>query len=99
MFSSSSSLPLLVSESGGLVCELVGKAILLSDHFDRKQSRESVDLLLTFHLSACLTIFAFRSSKVRGLLLDLDPYGVTDPLDMFPLSLKRTADVMAPFLE
>ena len=47
MFGSSSSLPLLVSESGGLVCESVGKANPLSDHFDSKQSREAVDLLLT----------------------------------------------------
>ena len=34
VFGSSSSLPLLVSEGGGLVCESVGKAVLLSDHFD-----------------------------------------------------------------
>ena len=32
------------------------------------------------------------------LLLGLDPYGGTDPLGMFPLFLKRTADVMAPRL-
>ena len=36
------------------------------------------------------------------LLLDLDPYGGTwvclYPLGMFPLLLKRTADVMAPRL-
>ena len=35
---------------------------------------------------------------MRHLLLDLDPYGGTDPLGMFPLFLKRTADVMAPRL-
>ena len=34
---------------------------------------------------------------MRLLLLDLDPYGGTDPLGMFPLFL-RTADVMAPRL-
>ena len=28
-------------------------------------------------------------------MLDLDAYGGTDPLGMFPLFLKRTADVMA----
>ena len=28
--------------------------------------------------------FAFRSIEVRHLLLDLDPYGGTDPLGMFP---------------
>ena len=38
VFGSSSALPLLVSEGGGLVCESIGKADLLSDHFDSKQS-------------------------------------------------------------
>ena len=37
VFGSSPSLPLLVSEGGGLVCESVGKADLLSDHFHSKQ--------------------------------------------------------------
>ena len=35
---------------------------------------------------------------MRLLLLDLDPYGGTDPLGMFPLFLKRTADVRSPRL-
>ena len=86
-------MPPLIS---GLVCESVGKTDLLSDHFDSKKSREAVDLPLTCHSSPSLTTFAFRSSEVRRLLLDLNPYGGTDPLDMFPLFLKRTADVMAP---
>ena len=98
VFGSSSSLPPLTSEGGGLVYESVGKADLLSDHFDSKQSREAVDLLLTCHPSPSLTTFAFRLSEVRRLLLDFDPYGGTDPLSMFPLFLKRTADVMAPCL-
>ena len=98
VFSSSSSLPLLVSESGGLVCESVGKADLLSDHFYSKQSREAVDLQLTCYLFTSLTTFAFRSGEVRRLLLDLDPYGGPDPLGMFPVFLKRTANVMAPGL-
>ena len=80
------------------MCESVGKADLLSDHFDSKQSREAVDLPLTCHQSPSLTTFGFRSSEVRRLLLDLDPYGDTDPLGMFPLFLMRTADVMAPVL-
>ena len=50
MFGLSSSLLLLVGGGGRLVCESVGKADLLSDNFDGKQSRESVDLLLTCHL-------------------------------------------------
>ena len=56
-------LPPLVSVGGGLVCESVGKADLLSDNFD-KQSRESVDLPLICHPSPSLTTFAFRSSEV-----------------------------------
>ena len=60
VFGSNSSLPQLVSEGGGLVCESVGKANLLSDHFDSKQFREAVDLLLTCHPSPSLTTFAFR---------------------------------------
>ena len=71
---------------------------MLSDHFDSKQSREAVDLLLTCHPSPSLNTFAFRSSEVRHLFLDLDPYGGTDPLSMFPLFVKRTTDVMAPRL-
>ena len=98
VFGTSSSLPQFVSEGGGLVCESVGKADLLSDHFDGKQSREAVDLKLTCHPSPCLTTFAFRSREVRSLLLDLDPYGSTDALGMFRLFLTRTADVIATHL-
>ena len=79
------------------MCEPDGKADLLLDHFDGMQSRESVDLPLTCHPSPGHTSFAFRSSEVRRLLLDLDPYGGADPLGRFPL-LKRTADVLAPRL-
>ena len=60
LYGSSSSLPPLVSKGGGLVCESVGKADLLSDHFDSKQSREAVELSLTCHSSSNFTTFAFR---------------------------------------
>ena len=78
------------------MCESVGNADLLSDHFDGKQSREYIDLPLTCHPSPILISFAFRSSEVRRLLLHLDPYGGSDPLGLFPLFLKKTADVLAP---
>ena len=57
-FGLSSSLPPLVGGGGGMVCESVGKAYLLSDHFVGYQSRESVDLPLTCHPSPSLTCFA-----------------------------------------
>ena len=66
--------------------------------YDSKQSREAVDLRLTCHPSPSITTFAFRSSEMRRLLLDLDPYGGTDPLGMFRIFFKRAADVMAPRL-
>ena len=37
VFGTNSSLPPLVNEGGGLVCESVGKADLLSGRFDSKQ--------------------------------------------------------------
>ena len=80
------------------MCESVGKADLLSDHFDGKQSRANVDLPLTCHSSPRLALFAFRSSEVRRLLLDLDPYGGSHSLGMFRGFLKRTVDVLAPRL-
>ena len=52
----------------GSECDSVGKADLLLDHFDSKQSRESVDLPLTCHPSPSLVTFAFRSDEVRRLL-------------------------------
>ena len=61
-------------------------------------SPESVDLLVICHPSPSLITFAFRSSEVKRLLLDLDPYGGTDPPGMFPLFLKRMADVLVPRL-
>ena len=81
VFGVSSSLPPLVGVGGGLVCESVGKADLPPDHFDSKLSRcRSLP-------SPSLVTFAFRSSKVRRLLLYLDLCGSTDLLGMFPVFL------------
>ena len=71
VFGSSSALPPLVSEGGGLACESVGKADLLSDHFDSEQSRETVDLPLTFALQqpvGCLvtTYKSYDDSNIGG---------------------------------
>ena len=78
------------------MCKSVGKADILLDYFDSKQSSEAVDLPLTCHPSLSLTTFVFRSSEVRRLLLNLEIYGDTDPLGMFPPVLKRTVDIMTP---
>ena len=73
VFGWSSSLLLVVSEGGGLVCESVGKAYLLLDHFDSKQFRGTVDLQLSCHPSPSFITFAFRSSEVRRLFVRLGP--------------------------
>ena len=78
------------------MCESVGKTNLLSDIFDSNQCREAVDLPLTCHPSPSLTTFAFKSSEVRRLLLDLDPYGGTDPLGMFPIFLRELLMLWPP---
>ena len=83
--SSDSSLPPLIRVGGRLVCESGGKADTQSAHFEGKQSRDPVDLPSTCRPSPSLTTFAFRSREVKRLLLDLDSYGGTDPLGMFPL--------------
>ena len=56
-----------------MVCESVGKADLLSYHFDSMQSREAVDLPLNCHPSPSFKTFAFRSSEVRASLVRLGP--------------------------
>ena len=96
--SSDSSLPPFIGAGVILVCESVAKAEMLSAHFDGKQSRDPVDLPSICYPSPSLTTFAFRSREVKRLLLDLGSYGGTDLLGMFPLFLKRTADVLPPRL-
>ena len=71
---------------------------MLSAHFDINQSRDPVDLPSTCYPSPSLTTFAFRSQEEQVLLLDLDSYGGPDPMGIFSLFLKRTADVLAPRL-
>ena len=43
----------------------------------------------------CSHAFILKQEVESGPSLDLDPYGGSDPLGMFPLVLKRTADVLA----
>ena len=63
VFGWSSSLTPFVGGGRG-VCESVGKADLLSDHFDSKWSRESVDLPLNYHPSPSLP--SLPSVRVRS---------------------------------
>ena len=76
VFGLSSSLTPLVGGVGGLVCELVGWADLLSDHFDSKQCRSHlIRRSLAIHLLDLPPTFAYRSREVGCHLLDFDPVG------------------------
>ena len=55
IFGSSSSFPPLIGGGGLLVCKSVGKDDLMSDNFDSKKSRESVDLPLTCYPSQVMS--------------------------------------------
>ena len=65
VFGTSSSLPPLVNEGGGLMCVSVGAADLLSDHFDSKKSREGLLICrsLAIHL---LVLPPLPSSRERS---------------------------------
>ena len=91
-----SSLPPLIWGGGGLVCESVGKALMLSAHFDGKTFRDTVDLLSTCQTSHSLTTFAFRSRKVRRLLLDLDSYRGPDSLGCISSFLEEDSWCSSP---
>ena len=62
VFGLSSPLPPLVGGGGGVVCESVGKVDPLSDHFDGKQSRDTVDLPLRLRVLPPLPSGRVRSS-------------------------------------
>ena len=73
---------------GGLVVAPAEKASLLGSQFDSKQCCEQfVTPLSCFPQSRCNSL-AFRTSVFLRLLLD--------PLDVFPLFLKKVADIIAP---
>ena len=79
-------MPLLVGGMGsGPVCESVGKALIVDTYY------------LKFILLICMSVLSIRlvvlsplpSGRVRHLLLDMEPYGGTDPLCVFPVILRE----------
>ena len=70
--------------------------VWLSAHFDGKYSMDPVALPCTCHPSPSLTTFAFRSRKVRRLLLDLDSHDGTDPIGYVSCFFLKTADFLGP---
>ena len=74
---------------------LAEKASLLRSQFNSKQCRgQFVHPLSCFPQYRCNSL-AFRTSVLLRLLLDLGTYGGVDPLGVFPLFLKKLADIIA----
>ena len=83
-----SSIPSLQSDGCALVSDPAGKATLLSNFFDWKQSRDVVGCLAFCHRCPKLCTFAFRSREVRQLLSELNPHDENDLLGFFPMFSK-----------
>ena len=96
LFGVDSSMPPLLKADGSVAHCPKEKANLVAGIFERKQSNEHVDLPPTCFPEVNLSSLAFRSSEVKQLLLDLDNYGGMDPNGIFPLFLKKNAQVLAP---
>ena len=82
-------MPPLVDRGGRLVWSENEKASLFSGHLDAKRCRNNFYKPHSCDPSPVLCIVAFRSSFVRSLLLDLNPYGGKDSEGMFPLHTSR----------
>ena len=72
------------------------KASLFSAHFDAKQCRYSFLQLHSCDPSPIQCFVAIRSSFVRNLLLNLDPYGKNNSGGIFTLFYKQAARELAP---
>ena len=78
-----SSIPPIQSDGGTLVSDPVANAALLSNFFDRKQSRDVIDCPASFHRMFKLYTYIFRSHEVWRLLSEPDPHGGVHPLGLF----------------
>ena len=96
LFGIDTTVPALLKPDGSLTHDPKEKATLFADVFDGKQSNEKLTVPQTCFPEAKLTGLAFRSREVKTLLLDLDAYGGAGPDGIFPLFLKKAADVLSP---
>ena len=96
LFGIDDGMPPLLKEDGTLTQCPKEKSTLFANVFDGKQSSEDVAIPQSCHPEAKLTTLAFRSSEIKKLMLNLDPYGGSGPDGIFPLFFKETADILAP---
>ena len=70
-------------------------AEVFSSVFQTKQCNLELDLPPTCFPMPKFTSMAFKSSEIKFYLKDLDSNGGCDPCDIFPLFLKKMADLLA----
>ena len=80
------SIPALKWPGGGLAVAPHEKAALLGSRFDSKHCHEQFATSLSCFLQSTCNSLAFRTSVLLRLLLDLDTYGVADPLGVSSIS-------------
>ena len=98
LFGTDSSISALCRSDGSVTCSPQEKADLLSSTFNSKQNDKILDLPSGCHPEPILNSFAFRSSELKKLLIDLEQSSGVDPNGLFPLVLIKIADVLAPKL-
>ena len=96
LFGIDDGMPPLLKPDGSLTHCPKDKANLLANVFESKQSGEVVNLPQSCVPEAKLTTIAFRSSEIKQLMLNLDPYGGLGPDGIFPLFFIKTAVFLAP---
>ena len=92
----SSSLLPLVDKRGRLVLSADEKASLFSAHLDANHYKESFQQPHSSGPSPLLCSVALRSSFLRSLVLNLDPYSGKDSDEMFLLFCKQVTRVLSP---
>ena len=98
LFGVNTSLPSIRTEDGSLTYDPSEMAEVFSTIFQRKQCDQKLDLPSTCFPDTKLKYFAFKSSEIRYYLMELDSSGGSDPDNIFPLFLKKTADIVSPKL-
>ena len=90
------SIPSLQSDGDAPVSDLAGKAALLSNFSDGKQSTDDVDCPVSCHSRSMLCSFAFRSCEVCRQLSMFDLHGGVEPLRFHSMFFIGLASVLDP---
>ena len=95
LFGSDSSIPAFCRTDDSVTLSPQEKADLLSSTLNLKQNDKILNLPIGCHSELILNSFAFRSSELKNLLIDLEKSAGFDPNILFLLVLIKIADSLA----